>query len=106
MFGTLIAEMASTIERLDPPAGPFETVELRFTFQGREGVLRFAASPSKAERRYVELSIYSEHSTSSQWLDNGTNRDLVAYLRRPEVIDEAIATAEECIVSLVRNRLA
>ncbi len=108
MFGRLLAEMADTIERIDPPDGPFEPVELPLTIKGRKGVLRFAPSPNKPDRRYVELSIHSESglSTSSQLLDNGTNADLVTYLRKPEVVADTIATAEEGIVSLTRNRLA
>ena len=108
LFTRLLAIMAETIEKLDPPPGPFEPVELELKYKGRRGVLRFAPSPSKAERRYVELSINSETnlSTSSQWLDNGTNAELVTYLRRPEVVADTIATADEAIISLARNNLA
>ena len=108
VFGRLLAEMADTIERINPPDGPFEPVELPLTIKGRRAVLRFAPSPNKADRRHVELSINSESglSTSSQLLDNGTNADLVAYLRRPDVVADTIATAEEGIMSLTRNRLA
>ncbi len=108
LFTRLLAIMAETIEKLNPPPGPFEPVELELKYKGRRGVLRFAPSPSKAERRYVELSINSETnlSTSSQWLDNGTNAELVTYLRRPEVVADTIATADEAIISLARNNLA
>jgi hypothetical protein len=108
LFTRLLAIMAETIEKLDPPPGPFEPVELELKYKGRRGILRFAPSPSKADRRYVELSINSETniSTSSQWLDNGTNAELVTYLRRPEVVADTIATADEAIISLARNNLA
>ena len=93
--------MADTIERLAPEAA-FEPVEISVTLAGRKGVLRFAPSPSKPDKRYVELSISSESglSTSSQWLESGTNEDLVAYLRKPEVVADTIATAEELVESL------
>ncbi len=102
-----LAELADTIERMAPTSA-FEPVEVPVTLVGRKDVLRFAPSPSKPDKRYVELSISSESglSTSSQWLESGTNEELVAYLRRPEVIAETIATAAELAQSLSRNRLA
>lgn len=108
MFTRLLAIMADTIEALNPPDGPFATVELALRYRGRKGVLRFAASPNKADRRYVELTIFSESglSTSSQWLDNGSNAELVTYLRRPDVVADTITTADEAIISLARNNLA
>jgi hypothetical protein len=104
----LLAIMAEIIERLDPPDGPFEPVELKLMYKGRKGVLRYAPSPNKPDRRYVELSFNTESdiSTSSVWLDNGTNAELVKYLRRPEVVADAIRLADEAIISLARNRLA
>jgi hypothetical protein len=108
LFTRLLAIMAETIEKLDPAPGPFEPIELELKYKGRRGILRFAPSPSRADRRYVELSINSESnlSTLSQWLDSGTNVELVAYLRRPEVVADTIATADEAIISLARNNLA
>ncbi|MFO0980808.1 MAG: hypothetical protein U1E76_03500 [Planctomycetota bacterium] len=102
-----LVELADTIERIAPKA-TFEPVEVPVTLAGRKGVLRFAPSPSKPDKRYVELSISSESglSTSSQWLESGTNEELAAYLRKPEVIAATIATAEELVQSLSRNRLA
>ena len=108
LFTRLLAIMAETIETLNPPDGPFDTVELKLKYKGRRGILRFAPSPNKAHLRYVELSINSESdlSTSSQWLDNGTNAELVRYLRRFDVVADTIATADEAIISLARNNLA
>jgi hypothetical protein len=108
LFDRLLAIMAETIEKLNPPDGPFEPVGLELKYKGRKGVLRFAPSPNKPDRRYVELSINSESglSTSSQWLDNGTNAELVNYLRRPGAVADAIATADGAILSLARNNLA
>lgn len=108
LFTRLLALMADTIEALNPPDGPFETIELKLKYKGRRGILRFAPSPNKADRRYIELSINSESglSTSSQWLDNGSNAELVRYLRRPDVVADTIATADEAIISLARNNLA
>jgi hypothetical protein len=102
-----LTELAEKIERMAPTSA-FEPVEVPVTLVGRKDVLRFAPSPSKPDKRYVELSISSESglSTSSQWLESGTNEELVAYLRRPEVIAETIATAAELAQSLSRNRLA
>ena len=107
LFARLLAIMAETIEKLNPPDGSFDPVELKLCYKGRKGILRFAPSPNKPDRRYVELSIKSESglSTSSQWLDNGTNAELVKYLRRLEVVGDTIATADEAIVSLARNNL-
>jgi hypothetical protein len=107
LFTRLLAIMADEIEKRNPPDGPFEPVELELKYKGRRGILRFAPSPSRADRRYVELSINSESnlSTSSQWLDHGTNAELVNYLRRPEVVADTIATADEAIISLARNNL-
>lgn len=108
LFTRLLAIMAETIETMNPPDGPFETVELKLNYKNRDGILRFAPSPNKAHLRYVELSINSESglSTSSQWLDNGTNAELVTYLRRSDVVADTIATADEAIISLARNNLA
>jgi hypothetical protein len=107
ILGRALAELADKIERMNPP-GPFEAVELPFTIKGRKAVLRFAPSPTKPEKRYVELSIQSESglSTSSQWLENGSNADLVTYLRKPEVIADTLSTVDELVESLSRNRLA
>lgn len=108
MFAKLLGLMAEAIEQLDPPDGPFETIELALQYKARKGVLRFAASPNKPNRRNIELSIDSESglSTSSAMLDTGTNAEIVQYLRKPELVAEMIATADEAIVSLARNRLA
>jgi hypothetical protein len=102
-----LAELAAQIERMAPTSA-FEPVEVLVTLAGRQGVLRFAPSPSQPDKRYVELSLASESglSTSSQWLASGTNEELVAALRRPEVIAETLATAVELAQSLSRNRLA
>jgi hypothetical protein len=108
IFKYYLAEMATAIECLNPPDGPFDPIELPLSYKGRKGMLRFAPSPNKAPRRYVELSIDSESglSTSSAMLDTGTNAEIVTYLRRPELVAEMIETADERIVSLARNRLA
>ncbi len=108
LFAKLLAIMADAIEKLDPPAGAFDAIELALKYKQRKGVLRFGPSPNKPERRYIELSIDSESglSTSSAMLDTGTNTEIVTYLRRPELVAEMLATAEERIVSLARNRLA
>ena len=45
-------------------------------------------------------------STSSQWLESGSNAELVAYLRRPDVVAETATTAGELMESLRHNRLA
>ncbi len=104
-----LAALADQIERMNPPAtGPFDTFELPIEVKGRKGTLRFAASPRKAENRYVELSVYSEsgQSTSSQWLEQGTAEALVSYLRKPEVVVDTLTTVDELMISLSRNRLA
>lgn len=103
-----LAELADKIERLAPADATFEAVEVPLTLSGRKAVLRFAPSPSKPDKRYVELSVSSESglSTSSQWLDSGTNADLITYLRRPDVVADTLATADELAQSLSRNRLA
>jgi hypothetical protein len=102
-----LVELADKIERMNP-RGEFEPVEVPLTLGGRKAILRFAPSPSKPDKRYVELSIASESglSTSSQWLDSGTNAELVAYLRKPEVIADTLATSEELAQSLASHRLA
>jgi hypothetical protein len=104
-----LVELADKIERMKAPvSGPFDMLELPIEIKGRKGTLRFAASPRKAENRYVELSIYSESglSTSSQWLEQGTAEALVAYLRKPEVVADTLTTVDELMLSLSRNRLA
>jgi len=103
----MLAELADKIERLDPQ-GTFEAVELPFAFGDRKGLLRFAPHASKADKRSIELAIQSETglSTSSRFLDHGTNTSLVNYLRKPEVVADTIATAEELMEALSRNRLA
>lgn len=108
LFAKLLANMVAEIERVDPPEGEFPPIELAFQYKGRKGVLRFGPSPNKPARRYIELSLDSESglSTSSAMLDTGNNAEIVQYLRKPELVAEMIATAEERIVSLARNRLA
>ncbi len=103
-----LVELADMIERMAPTGATFEPLEVPVTLGGRKAVLRFAPSPSKPDKRYVELSVSSESglSTSSQWLDSGSSTDLIAYLRRPEVVADTLATAEELAQSLIRNRLA
>jgi hypothetical protein len=104
-----LTELADAIERMTVPlTGPFEPLELPIEIKGRKGTLRFAPSPRKPENRYIEISIYSESglSTSSQWLEQGTVDRLVAYLRKPEVVDDTLSTADELMLSLSRNRLA
>jgi hypothetical protein len=103
-----LVELADQIERLNPPDGDFEAVEVPFTLHDRKAILRFGPSPSSPDKRYVELSIASESglSTSSQWLEKATNAELVAYLRKPEVIADTIATSEELAQSLASHRLA
>jgi len=107
VVGRLLAELADRIERLSP-AGSFAPIEIPLRLDDRRGVLRFAPSPSKPGKRIVELSIASESglSTSSQWLDTGSNEELVSYLRRPEVVADTLATADELARSLSRHRLA
>jgi hypothetical protein len=100
-------ELADHIERVNPP-GDFEAVEVPFPFKERRAVLRFAPSTTKPAKRVVELSISSESglSTSSQCLDTGSNAELVAYLRKPEVVADTLATSEELSQSLSSHRLA
>ena len=83
------------------PTATFEPVEVPLTLAGRKAVLRFAPSPSKPDKRYVELSVSSESefSTSSQWLESGSNADLIEYLRRPDVVADTPATADELVQS-------
>src|SRR5512138_2189686 len=57
-------ELADAIERIDPKS-TFEPIEIPVTMANRRGVLRFAPSPSKADKRYVELSISSESGLST-----------------------------------------
>jgi len=107
MFSKLLALMANAIEQLNPPDGEFPAIEMPLTFKGHKGSLRFSAS-GKPHLRNIQLSIESESglSTSSTYLDNGSNAEIVKYLRRPEVVAETIHTAEESIISFARNRLA
>ena len=100
-----LAHLADKIQRMTPTA-TFEPVEVPLTLAGRKAVLRFAPSPSKPDKRYVELSVSSESelSTSSQWLESGSNADLIEYLRRPDVVADTPATADELVQSLSRNR--
>ncbi len=104
----VLLELADKIERLDPPDGVFEQVEIVFAMNHRKAVLRFAPSPSRPAKRYVELSVATESglSTSSQWLESGTNAHLALYLRKPEVVAATIATGEELKQSLAMHRLA
>ncbi len=103
-----LVELADRIERAAPTSADFEPIEITLTLVGRKAVIRFSPSPSKPDKRYVELSVSSESglSTSSQWLDSGSNDDLIAYLRKPEVVADTLVTAEELVQSLSRNRLA
>jgi len=106
----VLADLAAAIETANPTENTFEPIEVAFTYQNRKGVLRFIPSPSpkKPERRYLELSIKSESgvSTSSAFIDDGTNESIVAYLRKPEVVADTMATIEDLMQSLSRNRLA
>lgn len=108
LFRRLLAVMAETIERLNPPDGPFEPVVYDLRFKGRAGGLEFGASPDKPPVRYVRLSIRTASgiSASSVWLDFGTNAELVRYLGRPDVVADAVRLADEAIISLARNDLA
>lgn len=107
MVSRLLTELADRIERLDDAANDI-TIELPLSLDSLTGVLRFAPSPSKPNKQIVELSIRSESglSTSSQWLDTGSRPELVAYLRRPDVIADTLATAHDLGRSLSRHRLA
>lgn len=107
LFTRMLAMMADAIELANPPDGEFEAIEMPLKFKGHKGSLRFAAS-GKPHLRNIQLSIMSESglSTSSTYLDNGTNAEIVKYLRRPEVVADTIQTAEESIISFARNRLA
>jgi hypothetical protein len=103
-----LVELADTLERLDPPDGDFEPIKVVFTLNERKAVLRFAPSPSESGKRYVELSLASKSglSTSSQWLESGTNRHLVAYLRNPKAAADTLATSEELAQSVAIHGLA
>jgi len=108
MFPKLLEWMIEAIEQRNPPDGPFEPIEFALRYRGRKGALRFAPSPNKPGRRYVELSIKteSELSTSSTMFDTGTNAEIVQHLRRPTMTAELIEMADDSIVSLARNELA
>ncbi len=104
-----LTELVDAIERADPPrTGTFAPIEMSFPMPGRRAALRFAASPSKAERRYVELSVGTPSgiSTSSSWLDIGTHDDLLAWLRTSEALAAAVRAFAGALESLERNRLA
>ncbi len=108
-IGRALSELADRIERMGPVAR-FDSVDVGLTLAGRRrAILRFAPSPSQPQsKRYVELRVFTESglSTSSQWLESGSNAELVAYLRRPDVVAETATTARELMESLRRNRLA
>jgi len=103
----LLGEMVDRIRRV-APVGEFAPIEIPIVLARCHGVLRFAPSPNKPGKRILELSIASESglSTSSQWLDTGDSDHLIAYLRRPEVVADTLATAHELALSLSRHRLA
>ena len=103
-----IAELAHRIEQMPPGVMTFEDIEVPLTIAGRKEVLRFAPSPSNPGRRFIELTVWSQSglSTSSQWLESGSSDDLIAHLRRPEMVADIRSTADGLIQSLNRNRMA
>jgi hypothetical protein len=103
-----IAALVQRIEEMPPGATMIEPIEVPLTIAGRQAVLRFAASPSKPDRRFLDLTVWSESgfSTSAQWLSNGSGDQVMAHLRRPEMAADIQSTAEELIQSLDRHRLA
>ncbi len=93
-----------------PKDGTFDLIEVQVTgLHGRKAILSLGSSPLKAPfRRYAELRVYtlSEISHSSQWLDNGTNEELLAFLQRASISSEIDELAKELMISLERNNLA
>ena len=85
-----VRELAARVERL-PETGEFGAVEEAFVHADRRARLRCAPSPADPERtRFVELRVASEsgQSTTSRWLLAGSNGELAAYLRWPEIVEE------------------
>ena len=69
-----IAELVHRMEQAPTGAIRFADIEAPLTIAGRRGVLRFAPSPSKPGRRFIELAVWSESGLSnfSQWLESGS----------------------------------
>jgi hypothetical protein len=103
-----IAALAERIEEMPPGVTAFEAIEVPLTITGRKAMLRFAVSPAKPDRRFLDLTVWSASglSTSAQWLSNGSGDELIAHLRRPEMAADIRSSAEELIQSLDRHRLA
>jgi hypothetical protein len=100
--------LADAIEKI-PPAEPFKPIEIELEMPGvRRTMLRFAASPTKPQKRYVELQVYTPSgiSHSSQWMESGTNAELVGFLRRTTMVAEIDALADELAVGLQRHNMA
>jgi hypothetical protein len=103
-----VRDLADAVEKI-PPAGPFEPIEIELEMPGvRRTMLRLAASPTKPQKRYVELQVYTPSgiSHSSQWMESGTNAELAAFLRRTTTVAEIDALADELAVGLQRNNMA
>lgn len=99
--------LAEKIEQLNP-SGEFEPIEVSIRIKRRDGALRFAAMPPKYGKNQVELSIQTEsgQSTSTQVLELGSTTELIAFLRKPETIAQALATVDDCMLSLERHGFA
>src|SRR6185369_7184592 len=100
---------AYAIEAL-PQDGPFNGIEVEIEgLCGRKAILSMGPSPSnKPFQRYIELTVFTPSglSKSSQWLESGTNADLVVFLRRESMVAEIGAVAGELVISLQQHRLA
>ena len=84
-----------------PHDGAFDYVDIPFVTGGVRGALRLAPMPSGAGR-YLELRVTtaSGESTTGQWVTQGTNAELTAYLRAPETP----AAIEKLIPDLVESQ--
>jgi hypothetical protein len=116
VFGTTVdpvlaaaaQSLARAIERL-PAAGAFDSIATEVLVADHRTQLRCAPSPSNPQaRRFVEVCVRSPSglSTSSQWLDSGSNEELAALLRWPETPGEIERIVRELIESRQRNRMA
>jgi hypothetical protein len=104
-IASVAARMGDWIE-LTEESGSVEPVALPFTCRGRPMHLGFAPVPSRPDRFCVELTIRHTASVAtgqSQMLEQGAREDLVAFLRRPQVVAEIEEAADQGIVALARS---
>ena len=102
-----VHELAARIERL-PNNGEFGAIEQAFVHADRSVVLRCAPSPADPERmRFTELRVTSAsgQSTTSQWLIAGSNDELAAYLRWPEIVEDIPLHIRELIQVQQQHRM-